>query len=613
MHDQIFIDTVGHCAGLVLFGLLVGLLWRNKPPENTRQGKLSLAAAVLVFVWNGAELLLLVQPRLPHTVLQAAADTSLLCLNFLPAILLHVALDGRLRPVAVTGYGLSAVSLLLQYSWGGGTDSLERPQSSLLLLSLGFALLSSCAWLWFEYDTRRKPDVPRPSRIAFLSLFVFATSFIHFRPGHTSNIWMGEAIWHHAAIPIALVVLLSDYRFLLLDTFLRFTVSAAWIALWVWVAADLGTKLRVPETGGSSPFVRGLALTVLCILVYALARSLGPLQALLTRVAFRRPPLNRLLHALQHLEPEPESDLLQAAAREIGIHYDCSRSTALADDPSPGYVAPVLINFHRGGESNLPDWTVAIIPLRFSKGDSYRICLGPRRGSRRFLSEDLSGLQRVQSTLIESVERLRREELERLAREAELEALQAQINPHFLFNALNTLYGTISRDSPEARELVLNLADVFRYRLHGKRKHVTISEEIEIVRAYLEIEALRLGNRLITEIEVDERLKATLIPILTVQPLVENAVKHGASASGKIFVRLTIAASDGGARISVEDKGPGFQTYRQSSGAGIGLTNVHQRLHLCYGAQCGLEFESNSDGSKVWFTVPALLPVIVRT
>jgi LytS/YehU family sensor histidine kinase len=94
---------------------------------------------------------------------------------------------------------------------------------------------------------------------------------------------------------------------------------------------------------------------------------------------------------------------------------------------------------------------------------------------------------------------------------------------------------------------------------------------------------------------------------------VENAIKHGASGSGQVFVRLIVAATDRGTRISVEDKGPGFQTYRQSSGAGIGLNNVDQRLHLYYGGKCRLEFESDGDGSKVWFTVPAPLAMSAKT
>lgn len=614
MRDQLLIDTVGHSAGLVLFGFLVVLFRRNQVVGKTHESRMSTVAAAFVLIWNLAELLLLAQPHIPAGIQRIAGGLSLLCLNFLPAVLLHISLSGRLRPISFAGYVLSAVSIVFQFA-SGSAGSQEKSRTSLLVLSLGFAALSLFTWIWLEYRTKPTSSVtPRTSRIAFLALFIFATSFIHFQQGHTSNIWVGEAIWHHAAIPIALIVLLGDYRFLLLDTFLRFLASAAWIALWVWAVAEVELQLHLWAMAEASQFARGLALTGLCLIVYALARSLRPLQLLLTRFAFRRPPIERLFNSLQQLSRQQEKAVLEESAQLIASSYECTRFTVIwnqwSDVQEAGH--PILCGVHRIKASGLPEWTVALIPLRFSKADHCQICLGARNGGRRFLSEDLSELRRVQAVLVELVERLRREELERLAQESELNALQAQINPHFLFNALNTLYGTIGRDSPEARRLVLNLADMFRYRLQNSQKYVSLAEEIEIVRAYLEIETLRLGDRLVTEIEVDERLKATPIPILTIQPLIENSVKHGASSTGKIFVRLTIAASDEGTRVSVEDEGPGFQAYHQSGGNGVALKNINKRLNLCYGRDSGLHFESGEVGAKVWFNIPVHIPAIVR-
>ena len=96
--------------------------------------------------------------------------------------------------------------------------------------------------------------------------------------------------------------------------------------------------------------------------------------------------------------------------------------------------------------------------------------------------------------------------------QAELRALQAQINPHFLFNSLNTLYGTIDRGNAEARQLVLNLSDVFRYLLRSDRTFIEIEEEMKIVRAYLEIEKLRLGPKLQAEIQVDDAALHAVFP-----------------------------------------------------------------------------------------------------
>src|ERR1700751_3990219 len=120
-------------------------------------------------------------------------------------------------------------------------------------------------------------------------------------------------------------------------------------------------------------------------------------------------------------------------------------------------------------------------------------------------------MRRLASTIVEQVERFRADELRRLVHEAELRALQAQINPHFLFNALNTLYGTIDRQSRDARRMVLNLADIFRYFLQDHRTVIPFSEELRIVDAYLQIEALRLGDRLQSELIVAESARATRI------------------------------------------------------------------------------------------------------
>jgi LytS/YehU family sensor histidine kinase len=212
------------------------------------------------------------------------------------------------------------------------------------------------------------------------------------------------------------------------------------------------------------------------------------------------------------------------------------------------------------------------------------------------------------SVIVEQVERFRSEELRRLATQAELSALQAQVNPHFLFNALNTLYGSIDRNSYEARRLVLNLAELFRYFLQGDRTLIPLSEELRIVQAYLEIEKLRLGDRLETEMEIDESMRAAMIPILCIEPIVENAVRHGiVPKQGR--GRITLRAKDfrGDLRVSVEDTGIGFRASKAQqygTGAGVGLENVRRRLELSYGPNAALTVYSDDNGSVVSFVIP---------
>jgi len=215
-------------------------------------------------------------------------------------------------------------------------------------------------------------------------------------------------------------------------------------------------------------------------------------------------------------------------------------------------------------------------------------------------------MRRLGTAIVEQVERFRAEELRRLASEAELRALQAQINPHFLFNALNTLYGTIDRTSQEARRMVLNLADIFRYFLQGDRVTIQLSEELRIVEAYLEIEKLRLGDRLETELSVSEAARAAMIPILSIQPLVENAVKHGISAkAGRGRVSVTVRTTDSGLCISVEDTGVGFEesSRHPRERSGVGLENVRRRLALYYGPAAELTIRSTGEGTRVSFLI----------
>lgn len=196
-----------------------------------------------------------------------------------------------------------------------------------------------------------------------------------------------------------------------------------------------------------------------------------------------------------------------------------------------------------------------------------------------------------------------------LRRKAEYEALQSQINPHFLFNSLNTI-SFFCREKPErARELLLALATYFRHTLGKDGYMVPLEEEIAQVRAYLQLEESRFGERLEVEITVEEHAHCRL-PNLTIQPLVENAVRHGAMkrAKGKVFVRVRGTAE--GVEISVRDNGYGIpketveQLMRGEERSGVGLKNVHERLKSIYGQDHGLRIESCAEGTNIVVCIP---------
>ena len=195
--------------------------------------------------------------------------------------------------------------------------------------------------------------------------------------------------------------------------------------------------------------------------------------------------------------------------------------------------------------------------------------------------------------------------METLVSQAELRALQSQINPHFLFNALNTLYGVIPREAPGARRMVQNLADMFRYSLQSEGSLVSIEREMQIVEAYLEIEQLRMGDRMRVEKRVDPASLQVRIPVFTIQPLVENAVKHAIAANpegGVLGLEIRMAGDE--VVMKIEDTGRG-QAEARGATTGVGLNNVRKRLELCFGPGARVESEFSAGGSVVEVRVPA--------
>jgi len=197
------------------------------------------------------------------------------------------------------------------------------------------------------------------------------------------------------------------------------------------------------------------------------------------------------------------------------------------------------------------------------------------------------------------------QELRVLTAQAELKALKAQINPHFFFNALNTIAALIHTDPALAEASVERLAGMFRYVLVGsERGQVPLEEELAFVNDYLAIERARFGERLQITRRIAPEALAMPVPSLILQPLVENAVKHGHGDDGSITIEIEAALVDEEVRISVADRGLGMPaSYRIGEGPGHGLRNVDERLRKTYGS--GLEVTENKPrGAVVTFRIP---------
>jgi signal transduction histidine kinase len=188
-----------------------------------------------------------------------------------------------------------------------------------------------------------------------------------------------------------------------------------------------------------------------------------------------------------------------------------------------------------------------------------------------------------------------------LTTEAELRALKAQINPHFLFNTLNTIASLIHTNPEQAEVTVERLAEMFRYVLNGsERQLVPLEEELAFVDGYLEIERARFGKRLCVTREVAPEALDVPVPSLVLQPLVENAVRHGRSSDGSIELVIRVTSRGDEVLIAIADKGPGMPSgYRVDSGWGVGLRNVNERLCRTYGLEHELDFRGNEPQGTV--------------
>ena len=197
------------------------------------------------------------------------------------------------------------------------------------------------------------------------------------------------------------------------------------------------------------------------------------------------------------------------------------------------------------------------------------------------------------------------EQQKTMRQKAEFKALQFQVNPHFLFNALNTISCVCREDSERARELLITLANYFRYTLDYDAYMVPLEEEMEHVRDYLEIEKARFEEKLIVTYDMPENMDIE-IPTLILQPIVENAVRYGMNRKGQRIVNIQIEEKEEEYQVCISDEGKGISDdilkkleSGESIGNSIGLSNVHKRMKGIYGEQNGLQIRSSEEGTCV--------------
>jgi sensor histidine kinase YesM len=247
------------------------------------------------------------------------------------------------------------------------------------------------------------------------------------------------------------------------------------------------------------------------------------------------------------------------------------------------------------GESNYQDYWDATLSYRIGSG----IFIYGLTILSYFLFASLTNLSEKKS---------REAKLESLVRETELRMLRSQINPHFLFNSLNSISSLTVTDPEKARSMVIKLSDFMRYALSRKDEQpVSLRSELENLRLYLEIEKVRFGERLFIEENIDPACLEVMVPVMLLQPLYENAVKHGVYESiEKVKICTVSILKDGHLEFTICNNFDPEGT--SSKGTGTGLLNVSRRLELSYGNQASISTEKKDNVFTVKLYIPAENP-----
>jgi two-component system, LytTR family, sensor kinase len=605
------VNLLGFLTGAALYVMLVALVWRERTRERTpflsAPSALPLLTGVCGVVWNVGALrsfgLASLGVGQPWPIEVAIAFSAL---GFLPAVVVHSLLESRERSAArwardlgvVAAYGLSGCAALMQLLAAASGEAVPS-RAALWLLTIGFTSLIGLLLA----GTRRQP-VGR-SGIWVAALSIFAVSALHFVRHEGNESWLVELVGHQASLPLALAILHQDYRFAFADLFLKNA-----IALLLLMALTLGwfSGIVVPilhaEGQGETPIMLvSVALSMATAVCFPLLQRAA--NWLVDRAVLRRPNYEELLAGFGSDVAQAQSDERVLEIVEAGIASAFGATAARVDVTAVDetHAPPVVVGADIRQWIHVPA-AAALLRLQTVDPPQPALVVGALAGGRRLLSDDvrlLEEVSRIASRRIDSirvsqermVRSLEEQEMHQLLTEAELRALCAQLHPHFLFNALTTIGHLIQTAPSRALETLLKLTGVLRGVLQrANADSSTLGDEIDLVTAYLDVERARYEERLRVAIDVAPTLRDAVVPSLLLQPLVENAVRHGiAPIRGGGQVTIRAMRTEARLRIAVEDTGVGFDP-SSTAPDGVGLTNARRRLEVRYGSAASLTLSS---------------------
>jgi two-component system, LytTR family, sensor kinase len=640
------LNLIGLSIGVVLYAMLLLMVVRARRGASgrARVDGLLVATSLLGLVWNLCSL--------PGSALLNAGSetdfafvTAIGCgaLGFLPAVVVHSVLRGERdssqssgkRAITIAAYTVSAGAAALQFAsaWQGAP---VPSAAAMRLLTYAFVALAApvAAMTMGQRRARRALWVS--------ALAVFAVSALHLSQLHRgAYAWPVELAGHHASLPLAFAILYQDYPFALADLFLKRTLAL----LGTVTIATIALTIFGLRSGAFASFLQGdprqvgtlVTLWVVTALAYPYVRRFT--IWFVDSVVLHRPDYRALRAEIgQKVQTETEVDtvltqvcrLLGPALNSPSVEWreqhhgtDLTISSTVFSGADAIEVAAPFVD-----RARLP---AAIVLIQTSESPRYLLVVSPLTGGRRLLSDDTANLETIALLVARRIDAIRiaheRDERERreqemnaLATEAELRALRAQINPHFLFNALTTIGYLIQTSPPSAFDTLMRLTSLLRAVLRSESEMTSLEREIEIVEAYLQIERARFESRLRFTIDVPAPLHTLRVPPLILQPLVENAVKHGIAPKrlgGDVLVQARLDPIDSSfVLLMVRDTGPGATTDALERGRteGVGLSNVERRLSGHYGASAALHVTaSETGGTTVTMRIPLDAALAVDT
>jgi two-component system LytT family sensor kinase len=416
-----------------------------------------------------------------------------------------------------------------------------------------------------------------------------------------------EFVAAHLILLMMLCTFLLFARFRLADLFIRYTLRILLAAVWAGILAGVSSapppfqmarQTHFPQVIHAFFMVLGVNL-MLVSFTFVDVRLSGMVNRWLFRAPDYRAEIRALSLALRDLREESEiARAVEDAARRPLELSKASVAPLEAVDAWPAALHDGEI-VERDGD--------LLVPMVSGGRTTHLLQATPGPARPGLVSRDLDYLRSIATQFGNRLDALSREReaIDRQSREAlllqqvteaELRALRAQINPHFLFNSLNTVADLIVRDPVRAEAMTVRLAGVFRHVLaHSSRPLTTIRDEVEFLRTYLYIEEARFGDRLQVTFDVAADVLADQAPSLILQPLVENALKHGLGPKpGPGHLWISAQAEGGRMLLRVEDDGMGLERRQESQG--LGLTNVAERLRTLYQDRASVLLESRPGG-----------------